>query len=453
MISCRPAIMPADWTIGAYRFQALHTVGPMNQQLVELERIHLTRTFPWIHLFKSFRLALDIRKMLLGGIALLVLSGGFHAFSYLPLGLTEAETSALRQPPWEIAPLAEKEAGSPAKVYWSNAGAALAAPLLSLIQPAIRLMESPLSWSGSAMRWTQILWAICVWSFFGTAISRMAAVQFAVDERVSLKEAGKFAGFKWLWTVSAPLMPIAGVLGLWLLCVAGGWIARIPSAGPILVGVFWFIPLLLSFAMVLLLLGLAFGWPLMVATISTQGSDAFDGFSRSFDYVYSRFWHLLWFVIVAAVHGVLMLLLVTGAASLIAYLAANFVGMGLGAEDSNILAGGAPPLLASFWPGEASTLEPTWASQCVSAWLHAMTMLVAGYAVSYFWSASTIIYFLLRESEDANHLSEVYRPKQESPDQLVQLAGVAASNQPIIERPPKHQPEASPEPQSNPEAE
>jgi hypothetical protein len=70
-----------------------------------------------------------------------------------------------------------------------------------------------------------------------------------------------------------------------------------------------------------------------------------------------------------------------------------------------------------------------------------LLLLVAGFAVSYFWSASTIIYFLLRQSEDANHLSEVYLPKTEPTDDLVQLAGVAASDQPVIERPAKHEPE------------
>jgi hypothetical protein len=215
----------------------------------------------------------------------------------------------------------------------------------------------------------------------------------------------------------------------------------------------WIIPLLLSFAMLLLLIGMVFGWPLMVATISTQGSDAFDGFSRSFDYVYSRFWHLVWFLIVAGLHGAFTLLIVTGAASFIAYLAASFVALGMGTDYPKTLAGSVPPLLASFWPGEIVTAESTFAGGCVSGWLHAMTMLVAGYAVSYFWSASTIMYFLLRQSEDANHLSEVYRPKQDTADNLVQLAGVAASDQPIIERPAKHEPETRNVPQANPDAE
>ncbi len=413
----------------------------MKQQLVELERIHFSRAFPWVHLFQSFRIALDIRKMLLAALALLVLSGGLYAVSYLPLSLTEREVETLRHMPWDIEPMATVDEGSTARIHWKNAGAMLTAPLLSVVQPAFQLIEQPMTWSGAALRWTEILWGLLVWSFFGTAISRMAAVQFAVDERVSLKEAGRFAAAKCPWVLSAPLMPIAGLLLLWLLCVAGGWIARLPGAGPVIVGLFWIVPLVLAFGMVLVLIGLILGWPLMVATISTQGSDAFDGFSRSFDYVYSRFWHLLWFLLVAAVHGILMLLLVTGVAALMADLAANFVSLGMAADFSKTLDASVPRLFNSLRLGEPFAAESSFAIRSVSFWLHVLALLVAGYAVSYFWTASTIIYFLLRQSEDANHLSEVYRPKMESSDELLQLAGVAASEQPIIERPAKHEPD------------
>jgi hypothetical protein len=194
---------------------------------------------------------------------------------------------------------------------------------------------------------------------------------------------------------------------------------------------------------VLLLIGLVLGWPLMVATVSTQGSDAFDGFSRSLDYVLTRLWPLVWFFIVTAVHGILMLLLVTGVASLVAYLAQTFAG-------GDFAGAFVPTLFRSFWPGETPASDTTFAGQCASVWLNVLALLIAGYAASYFWTASTIIYFLLRQSEDANHLSEVYRPKVETSDELLKLAGVAASDQPIIERPPKHETE-TPKPPAIPQ--
>jgi hypothetical protein len=375
--------------------------------------------------------------MLLAAAALLILSGGLHAVSYLPLNLTEDETKTLRERPWDVEPIVTVDTDSAPSLVWTNAARMLLAPLVAVVEPAYELIERPRTWSGAALRWTEILWALAIWSFFGTAISRMAAVQFAVDERVSLKEAGRFAIGKCVWVFSAPLMPIAGVLILWFFCVVGGWIAEIPSAGPVIVGLFWIVPLLLAFGIVLLLLGLVLGWPLMVATVSTQGSDAFDGFSRSFDYVFSRFWHLIWFLIVSAVHGILMLLLVTGVASFVAYLAGTFVG----ADFPSSVGAVVPGSFSALWPHETMPSDATFAGECVSVWLNVLALLVAGYAASYFWTASTIIYFLLRQSEDANHLSEVYRPKVESSDELLQLAGVAASDQPIIERPAKHETE------------
>ncbi len=412
----------------------------MKQQLAELERIHFLRAFPWMHLFRAFRIALDIRKMLLGAAALLVLFGGFYGVSYFPLDLSESEIAELRKPPWELETLSTPRPDSLGDFDWGRMGRMLSKPVMAIVDPVVELFQRKQTWSGAAIRWTRILWLLGVWSFFGTAISRMSAVQFALDERVSLKQAGAFAGSKWLWVFSAPLMPMAGVLLLWFLCVVGGWIGRIPGAGPVIVGVLWIVPLLLALAMVLLLIGLVFGWPLMIGTISAQGSDAFDGFSRSFDYVYSRFWHLVWFVIVAAAYGMATLLIVWGVAMWLADLAAASVWAGMGAGFQN-LSGEVPNLFGPL--GQMEKTPSHLAGRCVSAWLSALALLVAGYGVSYFWSASTIIYFLLRQSEDANHLSEVYLPNREQSDDLVQLAGVAASDQPIVERPAKHESKSS----------
>ena len=52
--------------------------------------------------------------------------------------------------------------------------------------------------------------------------------------------------------------------------------------------------------MALLLLGLAFGWPLMWATISTEGTDSFDALSRSYAYVFQRPLRYLFYVVVRA---------------------------------------------------------------------------------------------------------------------------------------------------------
>ena len=60
----------------------------------------------------------------------------------------------------------------------------------------------------------------------------------------------------------------------------------------------------------------------------------------------------------------------------------------------------------------------------------------AGVLVSFFWSAVTVIYFLLRWLDDKTSLQDVFSVPVVENDELLALVGVAASSQqPPIERP------------------
>src|SRR6187401_912848 len=49
-----------------------------------VETIRFRRMFPWLHLFRTFWIAADLRKLLLAGIALLLIAGGDTLFDRLP---------------------------------------------------------------------------------------------------------------------------------------------------------------------------------------------------------------------------------------------------------------------------------------------------------------------------------------------------------------------------------
>ena len=68
-------------------------------------------------------------------------------------------------------------------------------------------------------------------------------------------------------------------------------------------------------------------------------------------------------------------------------------------------------------------------------WLHVLNIVCLGVVVSLFWSATTVIYFLLRQSDDGTPLDEVYIPGPPPKAEPLPLVGVAASQQPVIERP------------------
>jgi hypothetical protein len=238
--------------------------------------------------------------------------------------------------------------------------------------------------------------------------------------------------------MTAALLPVVGIGLLWLLCTIGGWIGRIPWAGQPLLGILWGLELVFGFLMALILIAGVAGWPLMYATIGAEASDGFDAFSRSYSYVFTRPWHYAWFGFVALCYGAIVTTFIALVASLVVYLSAAGVASGLGPERAASMLMGAPesvgrPDFVSNFPANTVGVG----SIVSGAWLQLVGLLVAGFAVSFFWTASTVIYLLLRNADDATDFREVFPPPSEDKDELLPFVGVAASDQPVIERPPE----------------
>jgi hypothetical protein len=176
----------------------------------------------------------------------------------------------------------------------------------------------------------------------------------------------------------------------------------------------------------------------MYATIGAEASDGFDAFSRSYSYVFTRPWHYLWFGVVALTYGALVTMFISFVASLVVYLSAAGVASGFGPTAAANMLLGAPESVgrADFVSNlPAKGLGP--GTLLAGAWLQLVGLLVAGFAVSFFWTASTVIYLLLRHVDDATDFREVYPPPAEDKDELLPFVGVAASDQPVVERPPE----------------
>ena len=150
-----------------------------------------------------------------------------------------------------------------------------------------------------------------VWAFFGSAITRVAAVELATGERIGWGEMIAHVREKWQAYCAAPLLSLAGVLVVALPIAVGGLLLWIPGIGEVIAGVLWPLALAGGVLMAMLLLGLLFGWPLMWATISAEGTDSFDALSRCYAYVFQRPLHYLFYAAVAAVIGYLGWLVVS----------------------------------------------------------------------------------------------------------------------------------------------
>jgi hypothetical protein len=259
------------------------------------------------------------------------------------------------------------------------------------------------------------------WALFGGAISRIAAVHVARDEKISLRQAMNFAVGKLLSFASAPVIPLAIIIVIGLIVAIGSIIGNIPFLGPIVVGALFFIALLAGFVMTLVLLGTAGGFNLMYPTIAVEGSDSFDAISRSFSYVYARPWRMLFYSLVALAYGAATYLFVRMFIWLTLVLTHHFVGMGMfvGANNGTYL-------LDAMWPGPTNTgrlsfsadYQALSAGQSIGAffvncWVMLFVSFLGAFAISLYFSANTIIYYLMRSEVDSTELDDVYLEQSE----------------------------------------
>ena len=229
-----------------------------------------------------------------------------------------------------------------------------------------------------------------VWAFFGAVICRNAAVRLAADERIGCVAAMRFAFRKWPGYVAAPLLPIGVVLVGAVVLALLGWLMQC-NPGLLVGGLLWPAVIVIGFLMAVLLLFTLSGWPLMWGAISVEGTDSFDALSRSYAYTFQRPMHYLFYVVVAAVVGGLGWILVSNFSAAVVWL--GYWGTGWGGAD-----------LQSEWIGGAGTAG-VW---LIHFWVGVAKLLAVGYLFSYFWTASTAIYFQLRHDVDATELDEVF---------------------------------------------
>jgi hypothetical protein len=419
------------------------------EQFYPYSRARLLRWLPILHLFRAFRLAIDPRKILLGAAAAVLLAAGEWALDQTPLA-PPIENEALAELlgsdvewPWNrrivdgvVPPRAfEGMLSDPFRALTGSIreGFDLLDPLRTIVEPGARLFARGNSWPDVAYAWTRLLFGLAVWSFFGGAIARIAAVQFALHRGPTLREAVAYTGRRLGATMSAPLLPIVFVGLFWLICCVVGLVGRIGAVGEAAAGILWFLPLLCGLALAVILLFIAAGWPLMVCTVSAEGTDGFDGLSRSYDYLLNRPWYALGLTLTMLVYGSLAIVFVSGVATIGTHLAEWGVSSGMGDAAVNELTSGRP---STFDNGISisGTIETSAVGRTAAAfWMQALALLLWGFVHSFFWSSATIIYFLLRKSADGMPLDRVYVPGAGATPGLP-LVGIPAAERAATER-------------------
>jgi hypothetical protein len=426
-----------------------------------IRSVNWREVFPFTHLFRAFRIAVHPSKLLLALAALLLiyLGGrvldGVWADQYKPLGLKEIhEYVRLVQLPGGVV---RPERVVAADVERHGIFITFFEYQVGLINHIV-LRAVALDWQNmfdgiwnflfGGPRWLfhqhplfAVLftaWFLLIWSIFGGAVSRIAAVHVARDEKISVRQALRFSISKVLSFLFAPLIPLLIILVIGVIVAAVGWVLmNVKVVGPVVLGLVFFLALLAGFIMTLVALGTIGGFNLMFPTVAVEGSDSFDAISRSFSYVFARPWRMLWYTLVALVYGGIAYLFVRFFVFVMLSMTHFFVGWWLG-QGTRQYWDGSP----SIWP------QPTWenltynvdyahlkwsedtAAGAISFWVYLTIGLLGAFAISFYFSVNTIIYYLMRREVDATELDDVY--VEETEDEFGEPAPVAGDDRPTL---------------------
>ena len=351
--------------------------------------------------------------------------------------------------------------------FFTNQLPNLVEPLLKFLTPVYYLFDARAGFWTYLYLLLIIVWLLVVWGFFGGVITRMAVMQLTGKEGGGIREALGFVKTRYLSYLFSPMVPLLLIGFMVFCCILFGIIHWIPLVGEIVDGFLWFLPLLAGLVMTLLLIGMV-GYPLMYPTLSAEGSDTFDAMSRSYNYVFESPWYYIWYSLVAIAYGAVLTFFVLVVGSSAAYLSKWGVSKWptFGADRSpeflfiytpqslgwrELMLQGSDAAIDSYNEPinaaaskkylEAYTWYNHFGAALSSFWITLVFMLVIGFAYSYFWTASTQVYLLMRKRVDETDHDEVYIEEELPPQSpVVATPAPAPAPAPVTLRAPAPEP-------------
>ncbi|GAF76916.1 unnamed protein product, partial [marine sediment metagenome] len=193
-----------------------------------------------------------------------------------------------------------------------------------------------------------------------------------------------------------------------------GLVGNIPWAGELIMGIFMVLALIAGALIALVSIGTVVGFNLMFPAVAYDGSDCFDAISRAYSYVNAKPWRMIFYTVTAAVYGAICYVFVRFFAFLMLWITHRSLQLGISNKKLAAIWSGpsfanlvdSPDLAAANW-------SQTVAAVIVYLLLLAVVVLVASFILSFYFSANTIIYSLMRNRVDNTALEDVYTPLEE----------------------------------------
>ncbi|MEM9418038.1 MAG: hypothetical protein AAGA25_03145 [Planctomycetota bacterium] len=404
---------------------------PDSAHRVRLEGVDFSTAFPTLRLFESFRMALQPSKILLGLLMLLLIYFGgvgldfiwgeqegdsgqtyriFESTLNLELAYFHALINSAASFDLGLAALSSPAAGSPGMI-----GA-----LHSMI------VEAP------AKVWNQhpvffvilVSYVLIVKMVLGGAIARLAATQACAGQTVGLFETTRFTGPRVVWFVVSPLIPlfIAGVI--WLVMAVAGWVLfNLPGLN-VVGGLLFWLMLFGGFVAACCVIFAALGSGMLPSALAVEGTDAFDVVSRVFTFLLYRPIRYLILTAVMLVYGAFTYLIVGLIVFLTLWFTRSAAGIWVDGFDQLLPAAQlGQPLGELDTEGLSSSEKAT--SWLIRVWSALLFGVSIAYAASYFFTAQTWLYLLLRRDVDGTDFAEY--AEEEVSGQTVVPSSAAAS--------------------------
>jgi hypothetical protein len=267
---------------------------------------------------------------------------------------------------------------------------------------------------GSRVFWYFLLgcvWSVFVWSFVGVAITRVCLLKLTRSEQAGLDDAFEYAIDHSLTSAGAIGVPLLAVAGLCIPAFLFGLLMTF-DFGVAVAGILWVVVLALSAVMAILLAGLMFGWPLIVASVGAEGQNSFDAMTRAYAYTFQRPLHYLGYMVVAMIFGGLCWFVVMQLSHGILNLSYWATSWGSNLASSSevsrmeVIQGVAQPM------ANGAIVEPTSSLQFGQKWIGFWNGFVRTIAASFiyglFWCMAAAIYLLLRKDVDDTEMDEVF---------------------------------------------
>jgi len=259
---------------------------------------------------------------------------------------------------------------------------------------------------------------LAVISVAGGAICRIAALQFARGEKPGLSEVLRFGVKKFTSFFAVPLAPAVIIIFIGFFIFLLGLVGNIPWVGKPIMVIFMTLALIAGGLITVVLIGAIAGFNLMFPAVAYDDADCFDAISRAFSYVFAKPWRMGFYTAIAAVYGAFCYMFVRFFAFLLLWVTYWALQLGILGDNSR---------LTVLWPDKPTFGDligpPNWAALnqlesfgafLVYLLLLAVIVLIVAFLVSFYFSANTIIYSLMRKAVDNTALEDVYTPAQET---------------------------------------